>query len=57
MLSASRLRSVGWWMNAEWIRKEAVVAESKYYPGIYLEGLSKTIDALSQDSLFPAGIL
>jgi hypothetical protein len=36
------------------IWKEAVVAESRYYPSICLGGLRKTTKILSQDIWFPA---
>jgi hypothetical protein len=51
-LSVSRLCSAGWWDDDEWkyIRKEAVVAYSRYYPRIFLERLTKTPKGLSQDS-------
>jgi hypothetical protein len=32
---------------------EAAVAWSKYYPGIFLEGLMKTTKSLSQESQLP----
>jgi hypothetical protein len=36
--------------------KEAVVAISRYYPSIFLEGLEKTTKTWSQRSLCPAEI-
>jgi hypothetical protein len=34
----------------EMIWKEAVVSWSRYYPGIFLEGLNKTTKILNQDN-------
>jgi hypothetical protein len=36
------------------IWKEAVLAKSKYYPGIYLKGMRKITKIVNQDSVFPA---
>jgi hypothetical protein len=38
------------------IWKEAVVAYSRYYPSICLEGMKKAIKHLSQGSWYPAEI-
>jgi hypothetical protein len=43
---------LGWLTNDEWERiwKEAVVAKSRHYPGICLQGLTKTTKNTGQDS-------
>jgi hypothetical protein len=38
----------------EWIWKEAGVAKTSYYPGIFLEGLRNTTEIFSQDARCPS---
>jgi hypothetical protein len=40
----------------ERVRTEAAVAYSRYYPGIFLNGVRNTTKSLSQDNRFPITI-